>query len=103
MTDYREPTPDIFDICVVINEATDALLGTNLIPYAERIKAIVIESLFQEPSNSAFFHAISMDRHFDETMVHLISDLEGVSRNYNELLSRMRRHWADTIGIELEP
>lgn len=40
-----DPTPDLFDICVVLNEATDAPLGTNLLPYAERIKAIVLNAI----------------------------------------------------------
>ena len=43
-----DPSPDLFDICVVLNEATDAPLGANLLPYAERCKAIVIEALAAE-------------------------------------------------------
>ena len=53
------------------------------------------------PTNGDFFHAISMDRHFDATMTHLLGDLEGVASNYAELMERMRRHWADVIGETL--
>ena len=48
MTMPNDPSPDLIDICVVLNEATDAPLGTSLLPYAERCKAIVIEGLARE-------------------------------------------------------
>lgn len=44
----KEPSADLYDICVVLNEATDAKLGADLMPYAERIKAIVIEAVATE-------------------------------------------------------
>ena len=45
MTDHH---PDLTAICDFLNDASDATPGTNLLPYAERIKAIVIEALAQE-------------------------------------------------------
>lgn len=53
-----DPTPDLFDLCVVLNEATDAPLGADLLPYAARCKAIVIEALAEEagPNPMVMFH-----------------------------------------------
>lgn len=43
-----DPAPDLTAICDVLNEASDTSAGTDLIPYAQRIKAIVINALAQE-------------------------------------------------------
>lgn len=61
MTEYLEPTPDLFDICVVLNEACDAPLGTNLLPYAERCKRIVIESLAEEADRKSKLYGGGID------------------------------------------
>jgi hypothetical protein len=49
-----DPAPDLIDICVVLNEASDTRLGTNLLPYAARVKAIVIEALAAEAEAEPF-------------------------------------------------
>jgi len=56
-----DPAPDIFDICVVLNEATDAPLGTSFIPYAERAKAIVIAGLIAEADDKAKLYGGGID------------------------------------------
>ena len=51
-----DPHPDLTAICDVLNEASDTTPGTNLLPYAERIKAIAIEALAQEAESHAADH-----------------------------------------------
>lgn len=104
-----EPTPDLFDICVVLNEASGAPLGSDLLPFAERVKAIVVASLETETTTPPLIvardhlreaHKVLTDARDTVEWVDTEQELTALLDDLDQLLLRLRgvgsdRNWKD--------